>query len=96
MNPKRLGSMANIDQQPWKLPLPEFIESLYEKRFEKKRPDVVQSIEDLAAAQMARRAARKAAKEAQQLEEEKKVAGQQPCEPEADPPNSPAQADDAG
>ena len=45
MNPKKLGGLANQKQEPWKAPLPDFIESLYLKRFGKTRPDVVRSIE---------------------------------------------------
>lgn len=41
MNPKKFGSLANHKQEPWKAPLPEFIEDLYYKRFKKDRPDVV-------------------------------------------------------
>jgi hypothetical protein len=48
MNPKKLGKLDNHDQEPWKLPLPAFIESLYRKRFGKDRPDVVHSIEERA------------------------------------------------
>src|ERR1700722_5595023 len=33
MNPKKLGKLDNHDQEPWKLPLPEFIRKLYSKRF---------------------------------------------------------------
>lgn len=33
MNPKKFGSLANHKQEPWKSPLPEFIEEIYEKRF---------------------------------------------------------------
>ncbi len=47
MNPKSLGGLDNHRQEPWKLPLPEFIEHLYAKRFGKRRPDVVVSIEEL-------------------------------------------------
>ena len=46
MNPRKLGSLANHDQEPWKAPLPIFIEHLYEKRFGKTTPDHVLSIED--------------------------------------------------
>lgn len=28
MNPKQLGKLDNADQEPWKAPLPEFIEHL--------------------------------------------------------------------
>ncbi len=48
MNPKKFGKLANHKQQPWKAPLPEFIESLYLKRFNKVRPDRVLSIEERA------------------------------------------------
>ncbi len=41
MNPKKLGQKANDDQEPWKAPLPEFIEQLYLKRFSKARRDHV-------------------------------------------------------
>ena len=48
LNPRRLGGMANHDQEPWKIPLPQFIEHLYRKRFGKSLPDRVVSIEDRA------------------------------------------------
>jgi hypothetical protein len=47
LNPAKLGKIDNHKQEPWKLPLPEFIEHLYEKRFGKPRPDTVLSIEDM-------------------------------------------------
>jgi hypothetical protein len=46
MNPKKFGGMDNHRQQPWKLPLPEFIEELYFERFGKGRPEVFLSVED--------------------------------------------------
>ena len=36
MNPKKLGKLDNHNQEPWKAPLPQFIEHLYLKRFGKK------------------------------------------------------------
>ena len=45
LNPKKLGGMANHDQEPWKMPLPEFIKHLYQKRFGKGVPDDMRSIE---------------------------------------------------
>ena len=62
MNPKRLGSKANHDQQPWKVPLPVFIEKCYEKRFGKIRPDNVRSIEQIVQDKKQKQAARKARK----------------------------------
>jgi len=29
LNPKKFGGLANTNQEPWKLALPEFIEELY-------------------------------------------------------------------
>jgi len=46
MNPKKLGKKDNHDQEPWKLPLRQFIEHLYSKRFGKNRPDIILPIEE--------------------------------------------------
>jgi hypothetical protein len=35
LNPKKFGKLANHKQEPWKLPLPEYIEYLYLKHFKK-------------------------------------------------------------
>ncbi|MGH9893876.1 MAG: hypothetical protein ACREA0_18210 [bacterium] len=63
MNPRKLGKLDNHHQEPWKLPLPAFIQELYFKRFGKERPDVVLSIEERARIQQAKKAARKEAKQ---------------------------------
>jgi len=63
MNPKKLGKLDNHDQEPWKLPLREFIGKLYFKRFGKGRPDAVKSIEETAAAKQAKKQAKKAARD---------------------------------
>ncbi len=47
MNPKKFGKLANHKQEPWKEPLPDFIENLYFKRFKKHRPDNVRPIEQI-------------------------------------------------
>jgi hypothetical protein len=39
LNPKKFGSLANHKQEPWKESLPDFIESLYGKRFGKEKID---------------------------------------------------------
>jgi len=62
MNPHKLGKIDNADQEPWKLPLPAFIEWLYRKRFGKDRPDVVQSIEERARLLEEKKAARRETK----------------------------------
>ena len=47
MNPKKFGSLANTKQEPWKLPLPDYIEELYFKHFKKNQSDNVRSIEQM-------------------------------------------------
>jgi hypothetical protein len=39
LNPLKFGGLANTKQEPWKLPLLEYIEELYIKHFKKSRPD---------------------------------------------------------
>lgn len=48
LNPKKLGGLANHNQERWKSPLPQFLEELYFERFGKDRPEVVRTIEELA------------------------------------------------
>jgi len=62
MNPKKFGSLANHNQEPWKLPLPQYIEHLYFKHFGKERPETVASIEDRARQIAAKKLARRKAK----------------------------------
>ena len=50
LNPAKFGALDNHRQEPWKAPLPQFIEHLYAKRFGRTRPEVVVPIEMLAAA----------------------------------------------
>ena len=46
LNPAKLGKIDNHKQEPWKLPIPQFIEQLYFERFGKTTPDNVVSIEE--------------------------------------------------
>jgi hypothetical protein len=64
MNPKKLGAIDNHDQEPWKAPLPQFIEVLYLKRFGRQRPEVVVSIEERARQLRKKKAEKKADKAA--------------------------------
>jgi hypothetical protein len=48
LNPRKLGKLDNHGQEPWKQPLPQFIERLYGKRFGRERPEVVTPIEEQA------------------------------------------------
>ncbi len=68
MNPKKLGSIANHDQEPWKTPLPQFIEHLYYERFGRERPAVIVSIERRARQVEKKKAQRKAARAARRVE----------------------------
>lgn len=42
--PDSLRKIDNHKQKPWKTPLPQHIENLYEKRFKREQPDVVKSL----------------------------------------------------
>ena len=44
MNPRKFGSLANHKQEKWKVPLADFIEELYFKRFRKEKPDSIQKM----------------------------------------------------
>lgn len=59
MNPKKFGSLDNNCQEPWKLPLPAFIEQCYRKRFGKPQPDDIRSIEERVKIQAAKKASRR-------------------------------------
>src|SRR5437667_128493 len=63
MNPKKLGKLDNASQEPWKVSLPAFIQELYVKRFGRKQPDVVRSIEELANAREQKRSVTREAKQ---------------------------------
>jgi len=60
LNPKKLGGKANHHQEPWKMPLPLYIEYLYQRQFGRKVPDEVGSVEEKVAEKRARKEASKA------------------------------------
>ena len=62
MNPKKFGKIDNHKQEPWKAPLPVFIEELYFKRFGKHRPDTILPIEELFRWKAEKKAAKRKAK----------------------------------
>ncbi len=47
MNPKKFGKLNNHKQEPWKAPLPVFIENIYYKRFGKEGSENIRSIEQI-------------------------------------------------
>src|SRR5271166_6046097 len=60
MNPRKLGSLADGEQEPWKLPLPEFIVECYRKSFG--RSEHVRSLEEVVQAEDRRRKEKQARK----------------------------------
>ncbi|MEW6140340.1 MAG: hypothetical protein AB1733_19140 [Thermodesulfobacteriota bacterium] len=46
MNPRNLGSLDNHSQEPWKVPLKQYVERLYLKRFGREQPKTVLSIQE--------------------------------------------------
>jgi hypothetical protein len=71
LNPAKLGKIDNHRQEPWKAPLPVFIEQLYFKRFGKERPDTVMSIEEHARKAEKKKAARREVRRLRGLGESK-------------------------
>ena len=65
MNPTKLGKLDNSDQEPWKAPLPEYIQHLYRKRFGRETPMQVRSIEEMIRGEREKKEAKRARKEAQ-------------------------------
>jgi hypothetical protein len=64
MNPQKLGKTDNHRQEPWKAPLPQFIEHLYRKRFGRDAPLDVRPLEERARESAAKQAVRRAEKRA--------------------------------
>ena len=62
LNPHKFGKISNEKQEPWKIPLPQFIEAIYFKRFHREQPVVVQSLEEMIQAQQEKKAEKKARK----------------------------------
>ena len=79
LNPKKFGGLANTKQEPWKLPVPEFIEELYFKHFKKKRPESVRSIEQMDRDSNRKKTEHRARKQAARLSEQ---SGEDPLPPQ--------------
>ncbi|MFS2717052.1 hypothetical protein AAH068_19280 [Bacteroides uniformis] len=47
MNPDKLGKIDNHKQEPWKTPLPQFIENIYFKRFKREEPETVKPLKQI-------------------------------------------------
>src|SRR5260370_38490974 len=59
LNPRKFGSLANEQQEPWKRPLAEFIAHCYRKRFGRTTPEYVQSLEEVVKRAEGRRSERR-------------------------------------
>ena len=55
LNPKNFGSLANEPQEPWKVPLQEFIANCYRKSFARDAPLKIVSLEEVIVADQERR-----------------------------------------
>jgi len=76
LNPKKFGKLANHKQEPWKMPLPQYIEHLYRKHFKKDLPENVISIEEKVESEHRKKLEKRAKKQA-----EASQAGQASLEP---------------
>lgn len=47
LNPDKLGKTDNHKQEPWKAPLPQFIEHIYFKRFKREEPETVKPLKQI-------------------------------------------------
>jgi hypothetical protein len=65
MNPRKLGKIDNHRQEPWKAPLPRFIEHLYRERFGREAPPDVRPLEARAREAAAKKAEKRTRREAE-------------------------------
>ena len=70
LNPDKRGKIDNHRQEPWKAPLPEFIEEIFYKRFKKERPDVVKPLKQILKEQEIKTKTKKKEKEIRRKERE--------------------------
>ncbi len=94
MNPTKLGKIDNHDQEPWKVPLPQFIEQLYLERFLRERPEIVLSIEERIRSVDAKKAAKRARKAASRNDPPRSGSASAAAEPPDPPQREPEGAGD--
>ena len=63
LNPDKFGKIDNHRQETWKVPLPQFIEEIYFKRFKKEHPDTVKPLKQILKELEIKKEAKKKAKE---------------------------------
>ena len=47
LNPDKIGKIDNHRQEPWKAPLPQFIEHIYFKRFKREEPETIKPLKQI-------------------------------------------------
>lgn len=78
--PDSLRKIDNHKQEPWKTPLPQHIENLYEKRFKRSEPEVAKPLKQQLKEDAIKREAKKKAKDAKRkakAEAEAEASGEQ-------------------
>ena len=63
LNPDKIGKIDNHRQESWKAPLPQFIESIYFKRFKREEPETVKPLKQIMAEMEAKKKLQKEKKE---------------------------------
>ena len=63
LNPDKLGKIDNHKQEACKAPLPQFIESIYFKRFKRENPETVKPLKQIMAEMEVKKKQQKAKKE---------------------------------
>ena len=70
LNPDKLGKIDNHRQESWKAPLPQFIESIYFKRFKREEPETVKPLKQIMAEMEAKKKLQKEKKEERKMQQE--------------------------
>ena len=70
LNPDKLGKIDNHRQESWKAPLPQFIESIYFKRFKREEPETVKPLKQIMAEMEAKKKLQKEKKKERKMQQE--------------------------
>lgn len=70
LNPDKLGKIDNHKQEPWKTPLPQFIEHIYFKRFKREEPETVKPLKQIMKEMEVRKKLQKEKKEERKKQQE--------------------------
>ena len=70
LNPDKLGKIDNYKQEPWKTPLPQFIEHIYFKRFKREEPETVKPLKQIMKEMEVRKKLQKEKKEERKKQQE--------------------------